>query len=332
MVRTLISLLSVSSFFFLSTTAMAQDIASPSSAKPPLSQADIDRRVEALEQLSQDEMDRTAWKSAASTLTQLLSLPGQERNSHALYNRGLVYTELKEYKKAVTDFTAALAAGISEKDKFMVRNARATAYLKLGDEAQAIAEYNALLAPTPEQRIALYNRALAYARMRNWRHAIADADAILKVVSPDDPLFAQAAQLGESCRAMMASHPEGVDPLDAMNDAILKNPRDFEARYNRALLYLQMKKYDEAIAEMTKLFTFIPEVKDQGLLRDALYTRALAYMGKKDYAKAKDDVEELLKRNPKDIDAQSLRTDITAAQAAPAKSPAKPPVKSPARS
>ena len=119
------------------------------------------------------------------------------RNPLAFYNRGYAEFSLKRYDKAIADYGSAieidpglglaynnralsraiagtdLVAALADSDHAMkllplnleVRDTRGFIYLKLGDPALALAEYNAALTIDPNRALSLYGRGLARIRM-----------------------------------------------------------------------------------------------------------------------------------------------------------------------
>jgi tetratricopeptide (TPR) repeat protein len=119
------------------------------------------------------------------------------RNPLAFYNRGYAEFALKQYDKAIADYSAAieieprmglaynnralsraiagsdLVAALGDSDQALkllplnleVRDTRGFIYLKLGDPALALNEYNAALTIDPNRALSLYGRGLARIRM-----------------------------------------------------------------------------------------------------------------------------------------------------------------------
>lgn len=119
------------------------------------------------------------------------------RNPLAFYNRGYAEFSLKQYDKAIADYGSAieidpgmglaynnraltraiagtdLVAALADSDQAMkllplnleVRDTRGFIFLKLGDPALALAEYNAALTIDPNRALSLYGRGLARIRM-----------------------------------------------------------------------------------------------------------------------------------------------------------------------
>jgi tetratricopeptide (TPR) repeat protein len=119
------------------------------------------------------------------------------RNPLAFYNRGYAEFALKQYDKAIADYSSAieidprlglaynnralsravagtdLVAALADSDQALkllplnleVRDTRGFIYLKLGDPALALNEYNAALTTDPNRALSLYGRGLARIRM-----------------------------------------------------------------------------------------------------------------------------------------------------------------------
>lgn len=119
------------------------------------------------------------------------------RNPLAFYNRGYAEFALKQYDKAIADYSSAieieprmglaynnralsraiagsdLVAALADSDQALkllplnleVRDTRGFIFLKLGDPALALNEYNAALTIDPNRALSLYGRGLARIRM-----------------------------------------------------------------------------------------------------------------------------------------------------------------------
>lgn len=133
--------------------------------------------------------------AAVELLDQAIAI--DRRNPLAFYNRGYAEFALKQYDKAIADYGSAieidpgmglaynnralsraiagadLVAALGDSDQALkllplnleVRDTRGFIYLKLGDPALALAEYNAALTIDPNRALSLYGRGLARIRM-----------------------------------------------------------------------------------------------------------------------------------------------------------------------
>jgi tetratricopeptide (TPR) repeat protein len=88
----------------------------------------------------------------------------------AYYNRGYARFKLKEYKKAISDFSMVLEnSGTSESFFY-----RGNCYYSLKDYKNAHTDYTKALEQEPDSYDILYNRGYASFRMKNYSDAIAD--------------------------------------------------------------------------------------------------------------------------------------------------------------
>ena len=133
--------------------------------------------------------------AAVELLDQAIAI--DRRNPLAFYNRGYAEFALKQYDKAIADYSSAieieprmglaynnralsraiagsdLVAALADSDQALkllplnleVRDTRGFIYLKLGDPALALNEYNAALTIDPNRALSLYGRGLARIRM-----------------------------------------------------------------------------------------------------------------------------------------------------------------------
>lgn len=130
-------------------------------------------------------------RAAVELLDQAIAI--DPRNPLAFYNRGYAQFALKQYDKAIADYGSAieldpgmglaynnralsravagsdLVAALADSDQALkllplnleVRDTRGFIYLKLGDPALALSEYNAALTIDPNRALSLYGRGLA---------------------------------------------------------------------------------------------------------------------------------------------------------------------------
>ncbi len=133
--------------------------------------------------------------AAIDLLDQAIAI--DRRNPLAFYNRGYAEFALKQYDKAIADYSSAieieprmglaynnralsraiagsdLVAALADSDQALkllplnleVRDTRGFIFLKLGDPALALNEYNAALTIDPNRALSLYGRGLARIKM-----------------------------------------------------------------------------------------------------------------------------------------------------------------------
>ena len=94
------------------------------------------------------------------------------RDAISLYNnRGLAYTDKREFEKAISDFTQIIAINPSHMQAYLNRG---NAYLKSGAFQTALADYNKVIEIDPGYADGYFNRAIVYRLMAEREKAIAD--------------------------------------------------------------------------------------------------------------------------------------------------------------
>ncbi|MDR3700114.1 MAG: tetratricopeptide repeat protein [Candidatus Sulfopaludibacter sp.] len=123
--------------------------------------------------------------------------------------RGLAYSNSGRHAQAIPDYTRAL-----ELDPLMsvAWNNRGWAHLELGQFDPALSDLNKCIELNPINTIALMNRAHLYNRRKEYAQAIADFDAVLRVHPTDPPATAQK---GEAQRLLNAAGSAGTNSLAA---------------------------------------------------------------------------------------------------------------------
>lgn len=153
------------------------------------------RNADALVNLAAVHSLQGKYQEAVRDLDRAIDI--QAGDALAYYNRGYAYFALKQYDKAIADYSSAiqldprfgvaynnrglsrailgtdLVQALADSDQALkllplsidVRETRGFIYLKLGDPALALGEYNAALDVDPNRALSLYGRGLAKIRM-----------------------------------------------------------------------------------------------------------------------------------------------------------------------
>ncbi len=88
----------------------------------------------------------------------------------AYYNRGYARFKLKEYKKAISDFSTVLETGATSESFFY----RGNCYYSLKEYKNALADYTKALEQEPDNYDIYYNRGYANFKMKSYTDAIND--------------------------------------------------------------------------------------------------------------------------------------------------------------
>jgi tetratricopeptide (TPR) repeat protein len=104
------------------------------------------------------------YNEAIQDLDIALTLDPDNYSIHA--NRGQVHRLLKEYNKALEDYTSAINCGGHKLPG--AYNNRAFCYAKLEQYEEAIDDYSKAIECDPKNTHALYNRGLSYIKLENY--------------------------------------------------------------------------------------------------------------------------------------------------------------------
>ncbi|MBA3609048.1 MAG: tetratricopeptide repeat protein [Chthoniobacterales bacterium] len=173
-------------------------------------------------------------------------------------NRGVKYAKKKEYEKAIEEFTKAIE--LQPQDPKNYRN-RALTYRLMGQPAKAKEDDAAANKLSPESVKTHNARARGLIRDKNYDAA-----------------------------------------LEELDEAIDAEPRNGPALRLRAYVYLQQSKWAKAIADYTVAINSIREVDIEGRTR-----RGFAYRNLKKYDLALEDFSKVIEARPKDAEAYRRR-------------------------
>ena len=108
------------------------------------------------------------WTEAEELVKEKQDLPGVDR---IYYNRAKYLGEYNYYRQSLADYQTALALNSGS---IPYREGVAQAYYRLGRYAEAIAEFDQVIAKQPMNKRSYYDRGLAYAEQGDMKAALAD--------------------------------------------------------------------------------------------------------------------------------------------------------------
>ncbi|MBS2007061.1 MAG: protein kinase [Cyanobacteria bacterium SZAS TMP-1] len=200
----------------------------------------------------------------------------------AYFYRGKHFCQTREYTKAIADFTDALRV---KKDSAFAHAQRAHAYYMLRKYDQAIADCNAQIALEGASVAGYHNRADAYFGKRDYRMALADAQKFLDKYPGDYSMqvmkarallklnrLPEATQSANAALSLASDNSEAYKVLSLIDWArqdlnscrvhaseAIRQSRDPEAYYYRALALFTQKRYEEAVRDVDTILTLLPD-------------------------------------------------------------------------
>ena len=159
------------------------------------------------------------YDEAIGYFTSAINMNPKSAPVEAYYQRGISYTFVKQYDKAIDDFNRCLKV---DANLWWVRTQRASAYQKLGKLDKAIMEYTRIINSNPKDKLQVYSyRASAYREARRYTEALRDYSKVIDA-SPADwtnlfqrgGLLLQIGQYGKAIRDF--SRVIKINPADYM--------------------------------------------------------------------------------------------------------------------
>lgn len=219
-----------------------------------------------------------------------------EKRAQLLIDRGALHADLKDWQRAITDLTQALALErIAPQSRLVATYQRGAARLQKGDLDGAIADLGDTLKLDPRHADAWANRALARRTKGDLDGAIADAGEALKL-EPGHALALAQRDAGVDAfyrRSLTLLTKGDLDhALADVGRAIDLGLKSADAFNTRGWIRLQMNELDAAIED----FSLALALNDRHLL--ALGNRSRAFSLKKEHARTLADLEAIARLAP----------------------------------
>ena len=112
------------------------------------------------------------------------------------HHRGLVYTGLEQYEKAIADFDKAISIRGEEASYY---NSRGWAYHRKGDHAAAMTDYEMAIKMAPKDPRFINNRGILHRDTGKYENALKDHDAAIKLDPSFAPAYNARAWLNSTC-------------------------------------------------------------------------------------------------------------------------------------
>jgi tetratricopeptide (TPR) repeat protein len=188
-------------------------------------------------------------------------------------NRGSNYHELKQYERAIEDYSRAME--LNPKCATAYTN-RGVTYAKLKQHEKAIGDYNKAIEMNPEYADAYNNRGLSYAKLKQHEKAIEDYGKAIEM----NPNFAKPYNNRSITYHELRQYETAIEDC---SKAIELNPKYAKAYYNRGNAYYELNQYERAIEDYSKAIELNPN------FAEAYINRGIGYRKSKQHEMAIED-------------------------------------------
>ncbi|GBE94769.1 tetratricopeptide repeat protein [Nostoc cycadae] len=229
--------------------------------------------------------DEDQYETAVEMFTALLSNSFIEVKwrAVALDWRGYVYTQSKQYSKALEDLTEAITLD-QEEAEYLVD--RGWTYRLMERHQEALADYNRAIEINPKYDLAIANRGETYRLMERYPEALQDFDRAIELNPKSDWAIANR---GETYRSMERYE----EALQDFHLATELNPKSDWAIAHRGETYRLMERYPEALQDFDRAIELNPK-SDW-----AIAQRGVIYRLMERYPEAVQDFDRAIELNPK---------------------------------
>jgi len=208
---------------------MAQPTTPPAGA-PPVSSGDPPVRYDwkGNHQKAQAALKARDYKTAIILFTEILNSGRLPKNwlAPTLYMRGKAYRESKQYKLAVDDYTAAIAA---DPKMDVAHYELGATYQALNQHAKAVEAFGGAIAIKNNNADYYYARCVSYSWLGNFKSAISDCEAAVRLRPRDADMLGVLGRLYEDSGQKQRA-------IDTYKLALSINPNQPEARDGLAAL------------------------------------------------------------------------------------------------
>ncbi len=210
-----------------------------------------------------------------------------EFSSQEYANRGYTRELLKQYPRALADYTQAI-----QMDSTVARfyAGRATAYCGLGEFEKAVEDFSKAVEIDSNDASFYAGRGASYMRLKRFDKAMEDFNHAIEINPSLCATYHNRGRLYEICG-------QTDKALADYSCALTLNPSIAETLKQRANLYDEMKCYEEAVSDYTRAIQLDPT-------DSTLYcNRGVTFFKMKRYEEASADYDRAIELNPQDAQA-----------------------------
>ncbi len=214
--------------------------------------------------------------------------PGTE----SLYQQAVRYAELSRYQEWLQYCDLALQSDPNHIPTLLLRG---NGYVETGNPEAALHDFERVIQLDPQQGRALYGRAWVKGIMGDLDGEIEDATRAMNLDASLTLLYYR--RLGHA----YAAKGEVGRAIEYYNRVLDVEPNNPGTLFNRASLYLGMRKYEQALSDLNRILRLQPT------WGWALRDRGRTYMALGEYDRALDDFNRAVRNGPDDADSYYWR-------------------------
>jgi tetratricopeptide (TPR) repeat protein len=154
----------------------------------------------------------------------------------------ITWTQIRYWRNSITLFSHTL--DVTDNNSVAYYN-RGASYSHIGDDRQALADYDKALSINPRYADAYYNRGTIYLHLENYGQAIRDFDKALSV----NPINANAYHNRGLANSHLGNYQQAIGDYDKTIEMM---PAYAEPYNNRAYAYLRLGNTGQAIEDMKR--------------------------------------------------------------------------------
>jgi tetratricopeptide (TPR) repeat protein len=235
----------------------------------------------------------SSWNMGGYSLPTSFDRTGQRR-AVAHCGLGQVYHRMGQDEQAIGEYNRAIQLNPDDPNSYA---GRGDAYAAFNQLDQALADCGAALRLDPNHTFAHRLRGGILSQRGQNEQALADFDALLKV-NPDD-VGALKDRGGVLVR--LGKYQQALEDL---NRAITLDPRRVAARLNRGAAHNELHHYEQALEDLDEAIRLAPNHPG------AHANRGLAYFGLGEYEQALADLSDAVRLDPRNAVARFSRAEV----------------------
>lgn len=209
------------------------------------------------------------WKDELSLWSDvILKSPNKARG---YINRGYAYGNMKQWDKAIPDFSKANE--INPKYHAAAYYNLGIAYWALGEKEESMKNYSTAIEVNPKYADAYYGRGVCYYYLNEYDKAIADYTKAIAIIPKFESVYFNRG-------IIYANKQKWPEAIADYTKAIEINPNNFNLYYNRGAVYGNLNQWEKAAEDFSKVIELDPQNKSAYSNREFALSKLKSTNGK----------------------------------------------------